>query len=55
MAPKTPMVMPQAKGLKKIFANINGRNPPSVVNEVVIICLVDLITTSIRSAFVIEI
>ena len=55
VAPKTPILIPQAKGLKKIFAKISGKNPPKVVKEVVIICLVDLITTSIKSAFVIAI
>ena len=43
--------MAQANGLKNTLAKINGANPPSVVKEVVIMCLVDLMTTSINSAF----
>ena len=43
--------MAQANGLKNTLAKINGAKPPSVVKEVVIMCLVDLITTSINSAF----
>ena len=54
VAPKTPILIAHASGLKKILANISGKNPPKVVSEVVIICLVDLITTSIKSDFVIE-
>ena len=54
VAPKTPILIAQASGLKKILANIKGTNPPSVVSDVVIMCLVDLITTSIRSVFVIK-
>ena len=52
VAPKTPILIAHANGLKKILAKINGINPPRVVKDVVIMCLVDLITTSIRSAFV---
>ena len=37
-----------------MLANISGKNPPRVVKDVVMICLVDLITTSIRSALVIN-
>ena len=55
VAPKTPMLIPQANGLKNILANINGKNPPKVVKDVVIICLVERITTSIKSAFFIVI
>ena len=51
VAPNTPILIAQAKGLKNILEKINGRNPPNVVKEVVIICRVDLITTSIRSDF----
>ena len=54
VAPKTPILIAQASGLKKILANIKGTNPPRVVSDVVIMCLVDLITTSIRSVFVIK-
>ena len=54
VAPRTPTLIAQARGLKKILANINGTNPPRVVKDVVMICLVDLITTSIRSDFVIS-
>ena len=43
--------MAQAKGLKNTLAKIKGAKPPRVVKEVVIMCLVDLITTSINSAF----
>ena len=43
--------MAQAKGLKNTLAKIKGTKPPRVVKEVVIMCLVDLITTSINSAF----
>jgi hypothetical protein len=43
--------MAQARGLKNTLANISGTNPPNVVRDVVMICLVDLITTSINSAF----
>ena len=45
------MLIAQAKGLKNTLAKINGANPPRVVKEVVIMCLVDLMTTSISSAF----
>ena len=55
VAPKTPILIPQANGLKNILANINGKNPPKVVKDVVIICLVERITTSIKSAFFIVI
>ena len=54
VAPKTPILIAHASGLKKTLANIKGTNPPSVVSDVVIMCLVDLITTSIRSVFVIK-
>ena len=37
VAPKTPILIPQAKGLKKTLANIKGKKPPKVVKEVVII------------------
>ena len=43
--------MAQAKGLKNTLAKIKGAKPPRVVKEVVIMCLVDLMTTSIISAF----
>ena len=43
--------MAQAKGLKNTLAKIKGAKPPRVVKEVVIMCLVDLMTTSISSAF----
>ena len=51
VAPKTPILIAQAKGLKNTLAKIKGAKPPRVVKEVVIMCLVDLITTSINSAF----
>ena len=51
VAPRTPILIAQARGLKNTLANISGRNPPNVVRDVVMICLVDLITTSINSAF----
>jgi hypothetical protein len=37
VAPKTPILIAQASGLKNTLAKISGRKPPSVVNEVVII------------------
>ena len=43
--------MAQAKGLKNTLAKIKGAKPPRVVKEVVIMCLDDLMTTSISSAF----
>ena len=36
VAPKTPILIAHASGLKKILANIKGTNPPSVVSDVVI-------------------
>ncbi len=51
VAPSTPILIAHAKGLKNILAKINGKKPPSVVRDVVIICLVDRITTSIKSDF----
>jgi hypothetical protein len=48
VAPITPTVIAQASGLKNILDNNNGRNPPTVVTEVVIICLVERITTSVK-------
>ena len=39
VAPKTPILIAQAKGLKNTLAKIKGANPPSVVNEVVIMLI----------------
>ena len=38
-----------------MLEKIKGKNPPNVVKDVVMICRVDLITTSIKSAFDIDI
>ena len=51
VAPKTPILIAHANGLKNTLAKIKGANPPKVVREVVIMCRVDLITTSTNSAF----
>ena len=47
MAPSTPIDIAQASGLKNTLVINKGRNPPTVVTEVVIMCLVERITTSI--------
>ena len=52
VAPNTPILIAQAKGLKNILETSRGKNPPMVVTDVVMICLVERITTSINPSLV---
>ena len=42
VAPNTPILIAQAKGLKNTLAKIKGANPPRVVKEVVLCVLLIL-------------